>query len=41
MIGQHTVEVARELLGLDDGAIKELFDTGVFESTPSPGSGGS
>jgi crotonobetainyl-CoA:carnitine CoA-transferase CaiB-like acyl-CoA transferase len=39
MIGQHTVEVARELLGLDDSAIKELFETGVFESTPPPVNG--
>jgi crotonobetainyl-CoA:carnitine CoA-transferase CaiB-like acyl-CoA transferase len=36
-IGQHTVEVARELLGLDNAAIEELFETGVIESTPSPG----
>jgi crotonobetainyl-CoA:carnitine CoA-transferase CaiB-like acyl-CoA transferase len=33
-IGQHTVEVARALLGLDDAAIQELFDAGVFETTP-------
>jgi crotonobetainyl-CoA:carnitine CoA-transferase CaiB-like acyl-CoA transferase len=36
-IGQHTVEVARELLGLDDEAIEELFETGVLESTAPPG----
>jgi crotonobetainyl-CoA:carnitine CoA-transferase CaiB-like acyl-CoA transferase len=36
-IGQHTVEVARGLLGLDDAAIGELFDTGVLESTPPAG----
>jgi crotonobetainyl-CoA:carnitine CoA-transferase CaiB-like acyl-CoA transferase len=35
-IGQHTVEVARELLGLDEEAIEELFETGVFESTVPP-----
>ena len=32
-IGQHTVEIARGLLGLNDAAIEELFDTGVLEST--------
>jgi hypothetical protein len=31
-IGQHTVEVAREPLGLDEAVIKELFETGVLES---------
>jgi crotonobetainyl-CoA:carnitine CoA-transferase CaiB-like acyl-CoA transferase len=36
-IGQHTVEVARGLLGLSDAAIEELFDTGVLESTAPPG----
>ena len=35
-IGQHTVEVARELLGLDEWEISELFETGVFESTVAP-----
>jgi crotonobetainyl-CoA:carnitine CoA-transferase CaiB-like acyl-CoA transferase len=35
-IGEHTTEVARELLGLDDATIRELFDTGVFESTAPP-----
>jgi crotonobetainyl-CoA:carnitine CoA-transferase CaiB-like acyl-CoA transferase len=34
-IGQHTVEVARGLLGLDDAAIEKLFDSGVLESTAS------
>jgi hypothetical protein len=29
--------VARELLGLDDAAIEELFETGVLESTVPPG----
>jgi crotonobetainyl-CoA:carnitine CoA-transferase CaiB-like acyl-CoA transferase len=33
-IGQHTVEVAHGLLGLDDAAIEALFDSGVLESTP-------
>jgi crotonobetainyl-CoA:carnitine CoA-transferase CaiB-like acyl-CoA transferase len=40
-IGQHTVAVARELLGLTDAAIAALFDTGVFESTDPAGGPGS
>ena len=36
-IGQHTVEVARGLLGLMSAAIEELFETGVLESTAPPG----
>jgi crotonobetainyl-CoA:carnitine CoA-transferase CaiB-like acyl-CoA transferase len=39
-IGQHTVEVARGLLGLDDAAIKELFAAGVLESTTRTGEPG-
>jgi crotonobetainyl-CoA:carnitine CoA-transferase CaiB-like acyl-CoA transferase len=40
-IGQHTVEVARDLLGLHDAAIETLFETGVFESTDPAGGPGS
>ena len=40
-IGQHTVEVARDLLGLHDEAIEELFEAGVLESTDPAGGPGS
>jgi formyl-CoA transferase len=40
-IGEHTVEVARALLGLTDDVIEEMFDAGVFESTAAAGGPGS
>jgi len=39
-IGEHTVEVARDLLGLTDKVIEEMFDAGVFETTAAAGGPG-
>jgi crotonobetainyl-CoA:carnitine CoA-transferase CaiB-like acyl-CoA transferase len=39
-IGEHTVEVARDLLGLTDKVIEEMFDAGVFETTAAEGGPG-
>lgn len=36
-LGQHTVEVLRELLGFDDARLRELSDNGVTSTVPSVG----
>ncbi len=36
-LGQHTVEVLRELLGYDDAALRRLADSGVTSTTPNVG----
>lgn len=34
MVGEHTREIAKELLGLDDGEVDRLLASGVLETTP-------
>jgi crotonobetainyl-CoA:carnitine CoA-transferase CaiB-like acyl-CoA transferase len=33
-LGEHTRQIARELLGLDDAEIDRLLAAGVLETTP-------
>jgi hypothetical protein len=34
MVGEHTREIAKELLGLDDADVDRLLAAGVLETTP-------
>jgi hypothetical protein len=40
MLGQHTIEVLTNRLGLDESEVRRLADEDVVKLWPNPGQGG-